>query len=228
MKEKPPICFSAVSRHDLALQLENCHISVPRKLSERTDLQREWYTLRLGLMREIEKIPEGSIAIRKTESPDFILLFETESIGIEITELRGRNSGWAQAISEENGIENPFIGGQSLSMKPTSRAELTEEMEDGGSGLSGNLPEQHAVGCLTARLQDKEQKVFSKDWEVCDRQWLFVYNNFGFPGIDWDYVIAQTHLSETKSVFDTIVLVFERSETGNMTIKGNSYSRKLD
>jgi len=155
----------------------------------------------------MDMIPEGKIRIKKTESPDFIVFSNGFTIGIEVTELRGRSDGKAQHISDENGIDIRFVGEQTLTRRNLSKAQLIREMENGGSGFIDDEPEKIAAGVLLDRIRAKDKRLRSQDWRCSDREWLFVYDNFGFAGLNAKHVVEIVRDCHRKSAFDKIVLI---------------------
>jgi len=202
-----PASLQATSHDDLARQLENLNIQVASRLADRTNEQREWFILRAGLFACMDVIPEGEIWIKKTESPDFIVFSNGFTIGIEVTELRGRSDGKAQNVADRESIDFRFVGEQTLTAKSVKKAQLIEEMEHGGRGFINDEPEKIAAGVLLDRIRAKEKRLQSENWKRSDREWLFVYNNFGFAGLNVKHVVKIVRDCQCESVFDKIILI---------------------
>jgi len=202
-----PDLLQAASLDDMTHQLTNLNIQVAPRLADRTNEQREWFTLRAGLLDCMDMIPEGELRIEKTESPDFIVYSNDLTVGIEVTELRGLSDGKAQHIADKEDIDIRFVGKQTLTTQHLGKAQLIQEMKNGGSGFIDDEPEKIAAKVLLDRIRAKESRLRSLHWNNSDSEWLFVYDNFGFAGLDAEHVKEIVRDCHCKSDFDKVVLI---------------------
>ena len=204
-----PEKLEANDASDLGAQLENMRVEVAPELRNRTNASVEWYTLRYGLLRALQRVPHGHCRIEKRESPDFLLRACHQTIGIEITELRGPSAGRAQARAQAQKLDVYFIGKTALTdAKPTSKA-LEHELRHGGPAFTHDEIERIAKDRIIERIAAKTATTSSRLWTLCDQKWLFIYDNLSFAGCKMERVADWVAQSLPPTPFDMILLVTE-------------------
>jgi hypothetical protein len=209
-----PTSICAKSREKLIESIDRVKVVVG-PLAERTNDRREWYTLKLGLPREIEAIPDGKIELKKSESPDFLLKTKSLTLGIEIAELRGPHDGWAQAIAEEEELGVHFVSPMALTNSETSRDMILQEMRNGARPFQGDEPEELAARALITLFEKKNGLRGSGHWVDSDQDWLLIYNNFGFAGLEIEAVVLKATQRIQNSLFDRVIVA---TETSNISV----------
>ncbi len=174
-----PRISSAGSRREFVKFLENLRVDVAPSLTDRTNDQREYYTFKKAIILRPGLVPDQPIEAVKGESPDFYLYAASGTIRIEVSELRGGNSGKAQALLESEDLDVVFVGKRRLQDQPASKAELLEEAGKGGRAFVGDEPEQLAQCALETLIDKKKSCRESKGWNPAATELLIIYDNFG-------------------------------------------------
>lgn len=206
-----PRKFSAGSRREFVEFLENLCIDVAPSLKDRTNDQREFYTFKKAIILRPSLVPDQLIEVVKGESPDFYLYTESRTIGIEISELRGGNSGKAQALLENEDLDIVFVGKRALQNEPVSKAELLREARQGGEGFIGDEPERLALRTLETLIDKKKKCREAAEWKSADTEYLVIYDNFGFAGCDMEQVTRMAKDRAILSGFNAVLLLSKDS-----------------
>ncbi len=211
--------FTAETLEQLQNAIKDLAIEVPARGQGRTtDHCEQWQIQHLlqALLEAGQLHPP--VALRKGESPDFLLETSTRCIGIENTEAI--NPDYARATVHPNAREGGSVVDPSLYKwgahgRPSQQiAEEAGRTELTGDGWAGDSVEREFAESVVDLVDRKNRKLRSL-YEKLDSDRLLIYHNQTLPCIDFGSALSYTKDALAHrwgpSAFDTVyVHVFDR------------------
>ncbi|MGO9605413.1 MAG: hypothetical protein ACLQAT_18830 [Candidatus Binataceae bacterium] len=149
------------------------HSVVPPHIEGRQNVDREKWQLSRYLLALKDRLPLPVTAIMALpgESPDFVLEFATEAVGLEVTEATTTEFHNQLEYSERHGSY-------------PDENDLDQEKPFVDLGWIGDSPETTNAALVMASIRDKARSIAKGTWRGADHQDLLIYcENAPGPGV---------------------------------------------
>ena len=179
--------IAASNLKDFLTALKQEKVEVSRQRSMRSNDECEFWVLQRALPHVLKQEIQGTVTLRKSEQPDFILDIGEYRLGIEITELIKKNV--AHALSKTNELAETlkvyslgeFHRGSEVPSSPDEMIKLLDLKR--GKPWLGDEPEEETARLCKHGLQSKENK--AADYQKCSR--LIVIGYISKPPVPLDF-----------------------------------------
>lgn len=180
--------FRTNSSQELLSILKQIDISVPLRTEVRTTEHCErWSICRFLTSFTDSAFLSFPLRIIHRDKPDFLLELNERKVGIEITEVVPENDSAIDAYREHKEIDGPFFLKRHLPGDAKLRgADLKREAtsDDPGNGWCGDSAEREWTSAMKSFVQQKIAKSQKQDFELFERNWLLMYDNWPLPALD--------------------------------------------
>ena len=188
------VWIRASSSDDLLTKLRAVNTTVPPRHCGRTKEHTEQAAICnfLAAFAE-ENMFDYPLDVVRREQPDFILSSSLGRIGIEITEAVRRSD--AHVDSKGTGAVRMINKEPSLNESLTSEEakEIAEGKQPDAPGWEGNEVEDRWADDMFSIIVKKKEKF--TNYERCNKNWLYIYDNLDFSLLALDRLLAAENLS---------------------------------
>jgi len=191
--------FEAINEEQLLFQFAINKIKVPPRGAKRTTEHTELWLIQkfISTLNSFNKLTFPLI-LKNRERPDFELIMNGQSSGIEITEIIHPDYAKAMTLPEVQG--NAALVDASLFKWGTPKKslaklrEMVSRTELTGTPWMGNAVEKEFVKSVIDTINSKHKK-YTNGYKTFDNNCLLIYHNQSSPFIDYNNVINLIHES---------------------------------
>lgn len=203
--------ISAKNIEDLISCLKSIDIEVPSRLNGRTTEHTERYSIcrLLSTLAKTQYI-DYPISLVKRENPDFLLVCNEKTIGIEITESTSQDYSEYLALHEREATDGHFIESAhfrfGIKITLEEKRELCSKDTLTACGWVGDGMESEWKLFINATITQKCLK--SKNYNKFSQNWLLVYDNTPSSFLDQEFLLPYIKELTTPKSFEFFDRVF--------------------
>lgn len=216
--------YSFNNLQELDTFLKSIDISVPLRSEGRKTEHTERYSIVNFLSQSKNDLfNDFPIKLIHSDKPDFRILSESISIGIEVTELIPEQLARAASLleihfSNDGELESEFFGWDAPQRTNDEILEILNKSNERLIGTSyGKIVEERWMQGIYGCINNKIRKLNNDNFEKLTENWLLIYDNQIRVSLDKEYLINKFPLimnnylnNVTNYVFDRIIV-----ESGN-------------